>query len=482
MKLKRRKLSPAAQQRRQAELAASRDTLRQAFALFQAGLLDEAEAQYQQVLRQAPEQAEACHFLGAIALLRGDPATAVPYLARSLKINPNNPDGYNNLGYALLATGETAKAIAALEQALAQRADHAEALNNLGNARQVTGDLAAAEECYRKAVAAQPGMAKAYYNLGTIYQLDHRPDEAITAYRQALALQPANAKAYNNLAVIYQGQGCPDRVIPLLRQVVALEPDNEQAYQSLGIVLMAERQFAEARDCFRRLLTVNPQNPTAQHFHAALQGYNPDRPPPEYVAEVFDYYAPFFEKHLTGKLHYRVPTLLRATLTAEAGEEHRFANVVDLGCGTGLAGLAVRGVSARLTGIDLSARMIAQAREKGCYDHLCHGAISEVLDGLHERFDLFVAADVLIYLGDLRPLFASVGRRASGAAYFLFSIEEAAEGDFTLLPSGRYAHSRRYIEALADAGGWQVRQQRASVLRTEDEQDIAGVLYLLQLS
>ena len=44
--------------------------------------------------------------------------------------------------------------------------------------------------------------------------------------------------------------------------------------------------------------------------------------------------------------------------------------ILDLGCGTGLAGLAFQPLAARLDGVDLSPAMIEKARARGIYDHL----------------------------------------------------------------------------------------------------------------
>ena len=48
----------------------------------------------------------------------------------------------------------------------------------------------------------------------------------------------------------------------------------------------------------------------------------------------------------------------------------RFGTMLDLGCGTGLAGEAFRPHVDWLEGVDLSPGMIAQARKKTIYDRL----------------------------------------------------------------------------------------------------------------
>ena len=108
------------------------------------------------------------------------------------------------------------------------------------------------------------------------------------------------------------------------------------------------------------------------------RGDAPGALPQAYVARLFDDYAPRFDKHLTKNLGYRAPALIAEALSAVASGR-RFASALDLGCGTGLMGEALRGRVDRLTGVDLSAAMIAKARERGVYDELVVGDAAAML-------------------------------------------------------------------------------------------------------
>ncbi len=89
--------------------------------------------------------------------------------------------------------------------------------------------------------------------------------------------------------------------------------------------------------------------------------------PPAYVARLFDDYAWRFDKHLIKNLGYRAPALIADALSAVA-PGRGFVSALDLGCGTGLMGAPLRERIDRLAGVDLSAAMIAKARERGLYD------------------------------------------------------------------------------------------------------------------
>ena len=108
------------------------------------------------------------------------------------------------------------------------------------------------------------------------------------------------------------------------------------------------------------------------------RGDAPGALPQAYVARLFDDYAPRFDKHLIKNLGYRAPALIADALSAIA-PGRRFASALDLGCGTGLMGEALRERVDHLTGVDLSAAMIAKARERGIYDRLAVGDAAAML-------------------------------------------------------------------------------------------------------
>lgn len=106
----------------------------------------------------------------------------------------------------------------------------------------------------------------------------------------------------------------------------------------------------------------------------------------------------------------------------------RWRSCADLGCGTGLMGPLLRPSCDWMAGIDLSAGMCDKACERGCYDLV---EVAELVEWLQRQqaarqarermgqrrdggapFDLLVAADVLVYIGDLRPLLQAAAAAA----------------------------------------------------------------------
>jgi predicted TPR repeat methyltransferase len=237
-----------------------------------------------------------------------------------------------------------------------------------------------------------------------------------------------------------------------------------------------------AAEAFRRALAADPSDTLGAAARLALIGAAepPEGLPPAYVARLFDDYAPRFEAHLVGALAYRGPALLVAALDA-ATPGRRFAAALDLGCGTGLMGAAIRDRVTRLKGVDLAPAMIACARARGgLYDALEAGEATAFLERAPQgAYDLILAADTLCYFGDLRPVFAA-GRRALRPGGLMALTAETFVGDgLRLLKGLRYAHSPHHIEDAARAAGLRIVLLRHAWARREADVEAPGLVAVL---
>lgn len=97
-------------------------------------------------------------------------------------------------------------------------------------------------------------------------------------------------------------------------------------------------------------------------------------------------------------------------------------NILDLGCGTGLCGELLCAMSRKLIGVDLSSGVLEVAREKEKYDELVEQEVVAYLNECGQSFDVIVAADLLVYLGDLSSLFAAAQAVLTGGGLFVFLL------------------------------------------------------------
>lgn len=200
---------------------------------------------------------------------------------------------------------------------------------------------------------------------------------------------------------------------------------------------------------------------------------------PAYIRALFDDYAPRFERHLADGLAYRGPALLRAALDRIAPPPARFGRALDLGCGTGLMGEALRDRLIWLGGVDLSPAMVEAARGKAIYDALTAGDMLEALAG--ETLDLAVAADVLVYVGDLGPVFHATAAALAPGGLFVFTVQAAPDGmDVIVGPDRRFAHSRAHIFTRAGEAGLAVSLCEPASTRRDAGRDVPGLLAVLR--
>jgi predicted TPR repeat methyltransferase len=151
-------------------------------------------------------------------------------------------------------------------------------------------------------------------------------------------------------------------------------------------------------------------------------------------------------------------------------------DVLDAGCGTGLAAPFLSRYSRSLTGIDLSSPMLEKARERGGYDHLETAELTAYLDGKRDAFDLIVSIDTLCYFGDLAEVARGSAQALRPGGRLVFSVErhDLPEQPFHLHAHGRYAHARSYLESVLAEAGFRVEEIAEGVLRQEVGSPVRG--------
>lgn len=239
-----------------------------------------------------------------------------------------------------------------------------------------------------------------------------------------------------------------------LERAVALEPDLRGARLALGSA------WLDAGEADRAIVILSPLTKLRSAYRAAaeaklkqaeqLRGLQ--RSPPGYVRHLFDQFSDRYERQMVGDLAYCAPGILRQ-LADLLGCAPSLVDILDLGCGTGLAGEVFRPLARRLDGIDLSPQMVAQAKRKNIYDELTVADAELFLTERRRKYDLLIAADMLVYFGDLAAVFrgAKLGLRPGG--WFLFTVERHNGSGFALGPKRRYRHSADYIQETAMEAG-----------------------------
>jgi predicted TPR repeat methyltransferase len=274
-----------------------------------------------------------------------------------------------------------------------------------------------------------------------------------------------------------------DAATASFQEVIRLAPESAEAYFGLGVVCGAQGIKQEEIEHFLHALRLDPENDQYQFHVARLTGVAaPITAPLNHIRKLFDACAENFDTHLVEQLSYKGPGLVHAAVMELVGTVNKGMDVLDLGCGTGLCAPLFRPLAHNFSGIDLSERMVDVARKLNLYDHLIVGDISIALEGRNEVHDLIIAADVFIYVGELRRVFELCSAALKKPGLFAFSVEAAKDqmADFVLEPSGRYSHSRQYLRKLALSFGLEVSSIQDAVLRTEGGNPVNGYVVVMR--
>jgi predicted TPR repeat methyltransferase len=456
----------------------------------------------------------------------GRNATARPLLAAVRRLAPPSPRLAELASHLALQDGRADLALAELNEAIEQNPDHAGLRRCRAAVRVQMNDREGAIADAADAVILDNADPAAKALLGVLMLELGRPTDAVACLGEAVSIDPINPFYCAGLAAAQEANGDAEAALATLNTGIAAMPtrvdlrnaaillsvrrrDFTRAHQIaddtraagladacsfglMGHALSSLGRHAEAADAYSEALKLGPNDPYVRHL-VASSGSLPSaaRAPVEYLRAVFDGYADRFEAHLIS-LGYRTPGLIHAALLRHpaiaAGE--RLGPALDLGCGTGLVAVVLSDLPiGPLVGVDVSSRMLAQASAKQLYAELREADLMQFLADDETRWQLIMAADVLIYFGALPEVFASIHTRLEVGGWFVCSVEELlpdhdgtmhGNGDWVLGRMGRYAHRMSYIANTAREAGFTVRTLERQAVRYEADAPVAGIFAVLE--
>jgi len=419
----------------------SEHILREASLAHREGRLAEAEKGYLEVLRKKPDWGPVLNALGTVFLDRSQPDKAQKVFEKAAELRPPYLPACYNLARLKQRDNDHKGAISIYRAILERRPDYGQAWNNLGIAQREIGDQDEALSCFQRAVEFAPDMAEAWNNLGVSQDEFNMIQDASKSYRKAIEIRSDYASAHFNL----------------------------------GVSLQKLRLFKEAEDHYKKVLETKPDDEAAKFMLQSLgTSETPDAAPAEHVRRIFDRCAGTFERILVKELEYKTPGLLFDLVRPYLTEE---MNVLDLGCGTGLGSQLYRPFAKRLIGVDVSSKMLEKAEEKKIYDEL---KVFDILCNweFSQKFDLIYSSDVFVYFGNLDPIIRSVSSYLVYGGIIAFSVERLEDNstEYRLFPSGRYAHSRTYIQDCLRRHGLHLIEEAKADIRKESENQVKGLL------
>lgn len=414
-----------------------------------------------------PNDALSSYFLSMIYYEKQEYDTALKYISLADSISPNNDSIKVMFGLILLVLDQNTQAKINFEKALVYNPHSIPALVNLGNIETNLGNFDFAEVHYKRALELNPQELNAHLNYANMLYQQKRLPEALEEYRVAVIINPNIPEVSNNLGIILKDIGEFEESLGLFFNAFSHNPKQEEYSINIAetLILFYQQDAENALKIAEKWVKQNPDNIFAKHTFASLKGEKlVDNK--VYTEKLFDHFADNYELVLQN-IGYSVVRSLRH-LTGDVK-----GTLVDLGCGSGLVGEAYKTVFSTIIGVDISEKMLEKARNKGTYQKLIKSDILEYLQ-TKPQADLFIAADVFGYIGNLEPVIKNIAPQP-----LAFSIEELTDNEenHKLFPSGRYKHNPQYIEKLLRQYGYKDIKQEKTVLRQENGQDVNGIIF-----
>ena len=242
---------------------------------FQRGYLDQAEASFQEALRDDPSSAEALYGIGSVYLNQNKNGEARETFERVVKLIANYPDtlpdAWNNLGVIATREGRVDDSVPCFMEALRLNPHHLLSLDNLGNAYRSQKRWDEARKTLELAVEVAPQDPEANYSLGMVFAQTDDTAKAYEYLQRALKARPVYPEALNNLGVLYLVTQRRDQAVESFEQCIRVGPTFDQAYLNLARVYALEGTRDKARSVLLELLKQHPDHLQAKQALEQLQ-------------------------------------------------------------------------------------------------------------------------------------------------------------------------------------------------------------------
>jgi len=444
--------------------------------------------------------------------------------------------------------GNPSGSIKPYTSALQENPSSAAVFRNLGSAYHGVGDMQLAFASYQQAVQLDPQDALVYLKLAFFYE-DFATKDWIDAAQHSQKcyeyylenIDPEDTSILTRLGNLLVREHLSEEAIKTYDKALKVDSNLVNVWHNKALAQVKIGDNVGASESLKRTLELDPTITAARHMLTALsddEALKATSADDNYIKDLFNSYAQIYDNH-GKKLLYSAPRVIRQELAKiykdEIGKEtgtpinlgtpternpeviactdhpeelHKgqvndggcatytsFVNatkdILDIGCGTGLAGAWLKDYARNLVGVDLSEQMVNVARKKQLYQELHVMPMSQYLDNCSKTYDIVVAADVLSYVGDLSQIFKQVSKVLRPGALFAFTVEAALSEEpvanvrgYRLLPSGRFGYRKEYIDNLINelGGNFVVPLAREFSPRLDSGSPIPGYLYIIKKS
>ena len=219
------------------------------------GNLDMAFIHYQKSLQLDPKQVRLRYKMGSLFLEKRMLQEAQKEFEEVLRSSPDDALAYEGLGRASFLSGQLDKAEGFLRQAIHHDRTLWRAYNLLGILCDRQDRLDEAIGYYQAAVTLRSNIGFLYNNLGVSLLLKGENEKAVKAFMEALDLDPSDSRIANNLGLGLCRLGKYQEAFGAFRKT----GDEASAHYNLGYVYMVQGRRGDAIASFEKAIVSKPE-------------------------------------------------------------------------------------------------------------------------------------------------------------------------------------------------------------------------------
>lgn len=428
------------------------------------------------------ESPETAQFADLDAQLKGGQLDAALAALRNLQHKlPVDPRIFLYATRIALASGNSVAAREAAKQLRSQAADWPLAWVELADVLKQDQQYEVSLSFAKKVIAAEVATASDLFRAADCAAAAGDFEAVTDALNRAYQLEPDRIeilwyKARNELQI-----GAVDQARESFTTLLNALPENTAALAGLATAKFQSGELPSAGVDFETLAAKEPDNEAHQFFATLCKGELPALYPIALSESLFDRYARAYDKHMVGELKHRAPKEIAVMIGSDF--HGRSADLLDLGCGTGLVSLYLGKHPGARVGVDISANMLNEAQRLKLYHRLHQvNLLDALIDTPADQYDAIVACDVFGYIAEIEQPLIGMRRilRPGGRIYATFELP-TDETQQEMVNSGmRFCRSRERVETQYTAAGFTDIEVKNFVLRVEREQPVNGFIVKAQ--
>ncbi|KZM47834.1 tetratricopeptide repeat protein [Labrenzia sp. OB1] len=238
-----------------------REKMLKGLALQKAGEVKEAQRCYKQVLKKAPNNADALNLLGVTYRQLGNPKRAIEYIQKAIAANNNQAPFYANLARAMMDVGTDSESLLLVcDKALSINPKEREARNMKSIALTQLKRYEEAELILQSLLVEDPDYLEAYQNYANLLMNANRPEHAITFLTKSIMLSPDNPINYIHRSRCRQKLKQFEPSQYELSDALERFPDNSDIQHEAARLLFSMNETAKAIQYARKSFETDPNN------------------------------------------------------------------------------------------------------------------------------------------------------------------------------------------------------------------------------